>query len=772
MIARPLTQVSAFARSYICRMPPKLAQMSEQRWLHIANAKPGRGNGIYGADSSDEANLWIGRFGRPLMAYPLLLDLNASDEDIVAFARKQAEIFRQRAMFGMDALRMMELAGKQGWFDPQEKFARQLKKGWLPAISRRLQDELWWRRQVRREMCRKMEEMYRHGFNLINRRRQIYVSDDGVSRRRAQKRRTAAMMAAVNMINELGQEFTLAELVEKSNANPAIRRAELMTRISGFEYIARECGHIGEFITLTCPSRFHRSLHKSGAENPKYDGSNPRDGQNYLQTVWGRIQAALAREDINIYGFRVAEPHHDGTPHWHGLFFMAAEHRKAFRRIVARYGCRDSREELGLHYYETKTQAKAAAKLEQQRRRDVGEHVPSLAHLLSQPEFAAEADFWCNPSAKVFAGINARVDFEAINWKKGTAAGYIAKYIAKNIDGKNAHGDSIGFDGEDEAMSAVEAAERVNTWAATWGIRQFQQIGGPPVTVWRELRREGMATAECTEEASLIVRAAMAADRGDWGKFVVLMGGVSLPRKQRPVQLYKEDLAELNRYGEPRDKFTRGVFEAATGEIKISRLHEWTAVPQGGAAAAWTRVNNSTDLPMPQFPETASAVIKPENSKEVLRIFRRPTEAEKAAKKEELLAELNALEDNEDLDPRVKELEIRLLRDSLRDMDNLKSPALEEIANDIDRAAAEVAENRRQGEEAIRLRQYFADLDSIAPVVRRVRPQPAVDFSALKQRRRRFPPPKRHDTAESVQADFAALLAEVAYELEELMDWA
>lgn len=126
---------------------------------------------------------------------------------------------------------------------------------------------------------------------------------------------------------------------------------EKCVRVAGFETVADDLGHVGEFITLTCPSRFHAAAAASGERNPKYDGSTPRDASAYLQRVWARIRSALAKEDIKIYGFRVAEPHHDGCPHWHGLFFMPSEQRGRFREIVALHGCREDREELGLDYF-------------------------------------------------------------------------------------------------------------------------------------------------------------------------------------------------------------------------------------------------------------------------------------------------------------------------------------------------------------------------------------------------------------------------------------
>jgi hypothetical protein len=317
-------------------------------------------------------------------------------------------------------------------------------------------------------------------------------------------------------------------------ANPEVRRAELMVRMRGFEDYAKAAGHTALFYTLTTPSKFHR--YSGAGLNPKYQHTTPRQAQAYLCKVWARIRSQLKRDDINVYGFRVAEPHHDGTPHWHILLFMQPEQASRVTAVMRDHALREDGNEPG-----------------------ASEH---------------------------------RLEVVALDGSKGSATGYIAKYISKNIDG-------FGMDVDyDAGISAADGAARVRAWAIVWGIRQFQQVGGASVGVWRELRRLTDTVDTLLEDAR------QAADKGDWAAYLVAQGGATLPRKKQPIGVFHELRADagtgeatINRYGELVNR-VKGVSHRGDGKDVVTRTKQWTIQPRQQQAEAGEVVRKPA-LPLP-----------------------------------------------------------------------------------------------------------------------------------------------------------------------------
>lgn len=427
------------------------------------------------------------------------------------------------------------------------------------GVIKRGQCERWWRKSLRRRVARIVE----HGavrLGLVNRLSGAYASDHAVRARAGQIARNAAALEKSLFRNEAGQVYKLSELAALSVANPDVRRGELMVRIRGAEEWADKAGHPGLFVTLTCPSRFHAVLSKarrgqSMPINPKYDPElTPRDAQAWLRKMWARARADMARAGLTVYGIRVAEPHHDGCPHWHALLWFGSESE-----------LKTGRESL-------------------------------LKHWLS--------DGGDEPGAK-----KNRVNLKRMH--AGGAAGYVAKYVAKNVGG-SVNVDGHEDDGQKVETGGVRGVERVDAWAATWGIRQFQTIGLPPVGVWRKLRA---VTSDQIEQARVCGDAVAsvawhAAQKlgtvaADFGRFIGAMGGVCLSRAAWALRVANRvEPGTVNGYGEEFERKTPvGVEVVKSGRWLISKRVAWERVASDGVDSektagsmpgAWTRFNNCT----------------------------------------------------------------------------------------------------------------------------------------------------------------------------------
>lgn len=404
----------------------------------------------------------------------------------------------------------------------------------LEGLIARLTERKWWLRAIRTEVTRNAENLARE-IGLVSNRRGLYVSDASFDRFTRRKRANHAFLEAFEAINEDGEIFTLAELSAIGLAAPDKRRAEVMTRIAGMEGQARKRGDAALFITLTCPGWMHAMQAMSGERNPNFRGTTPREAQDYLRKIGDLIRSKLCRDGIECYGLRVAEPHHDGTPHWHLLLFCAPGNVKAVRQVFAEYALRESPDEPGAH--------------------------------------------------------TARCKFLRIDWERGTATGYVAKYVAKNIDG-------FGLNEDEHGIDAPTAAQRVQAWASTHGIRQFQQWGAAPVGLWREARK---IQADALQSAPQLIREACRAahrhtetgEKADFGDFCEKVGGVSTPRKNQRIKLAKEASGQLGRYHEPKPAKPCGLYLASEPKRVVRSLRrEWRI--ERRARAPWTRLNNCT----------------------------------------------------------------------------------------------------------------------------------------------------------------------------------
>jgi hypothetical protein len=353
---------------------------------------------------------------------------------------------------------------------------------------------------------------------IINTFRQEYVSNFCVSEYRRQQKENEQYLALMDVVNlDTLDTIPLEQIVSKTTANPELRRIELMVRCRGLEDYADELGYESFFVTWTAPSKYHKN-------SKKWTGVKPSETQSYLCGQWQKCRSKIHRQGVEWFGVRVAEPHTDSTPHWHMLVFCKPSESKNMQGIIREYAMQHDSDESGAQ--------------------------------------------------------ENRIDVEPIDRSKGSATGYIAKYIAKNINAKH-NENQPDYDG---SGSLSDSALRVLSWASRWKIRQFQFFGTASVSVYREFRR--MKTPLLNKGLESV---RLAADSGKWDAFVRAIA-------INPVKLTYQD-NETNKYGEKVKKID-GVI--CCGIVELTRLVKFALKKRDnvalsdGSRVTWSSVNNCT----------------------------------------------------------------------------------------------------------------------------------------------------------------------------------
>lgn len=442
----------------------------------------------------------------------------------------------------------------------------------LPGALARLCCADWWYRKLWHLRCEWREEQLR-AMCLVHRAAAVFVSHDALMHKREQRRRVIEFVKAHKLVNEDGVELEMADVMLASNSNPRNRRNEMMATVRGMQEVAEVRGDCAMFYTITCPSKYHAALH-CGKPNPKWTTRTVRESSDYLVDLFADIRKKLARQGLRWYGVRIAEPHHDGTVHWHMLCFMRKKDRKTITAVMRQFAIREDRAELGKN-------------------------------------------------------IKPRFDGELITKKKGDPVSYVAAYIGKNVDSRPLRnkldpktGQPITSDESDKPLA--ETVENAIAWASLHRVRQFQFFGIPSRQAYRELRllagqlerqrkpkkgdKKGMPLLSDPKMDAVLA----AADVGCVASYITAQGGVLIPREYHTVRTAYSLADKPNDYGEHCTQIY-GVYSPRLGPDSRICTHAstWTLVRktsdqnsdgtagagvdldrQGGPTAPWTRGNN------------------------------------------------------------------------------------------------------------------------------------------------------------------------------------
>ncbi|EMK3272719.1 replication endonuclease [Vibrio parahaemolyticus] len=155
---------------------------------------------------------------------------------------------------------------------------------------------------------------------------------------------SAASIASKNMIrlrdsqNKYNKAFLSSKYIEvRGKLIPLLdfigdankKASEIYVTSKGLEKLAKEKNFKWAFLTMTAPGDLHANP-TVGRRRGRWTREKMTKAHEDLLQRWGKFgrkfnEGGYSLQAGDIFGFRVVEPHKDGTPHWHMLLFYPKE---------------------------------------------------------------------------------------------------------------------------------------------------------------------------------------------------------------------------------------------------------------------------------------------------------------------------------------------------------------------------------------------------------------------------------------------------------------
>ena len=180
-------------------------------------------------------------------------------------------------------------------------------------------DEKRLKSQIKRIQKQRSELLKLHSGLIGSGRAFEICSDEVVRNREADEASQLDYIMKKSLVNENNKKIPLWKVASTEKQ----RFAEIFIQVSSLDAYAKQLDYKPLFITFTAPARFHPKPSKGVSS---WDGSTPKDSNDYLKGLWNAFRKDIHRHKIEMNGFWAVEPHKDQCFHKHALMYVNKKH--------------------------------------------------------------------------------------------------------------------------------------------------------------------------------------------------------------------------------------------------------------------------------------------------------------------------------------------------------------------------------------------------------------------------------------------------------------